>query len=128
MTIPSTGPLPVRELVVRRDRRPDVLLVASALLTALTLVLIVSSAAVDELHGGRLVTCLVLLAVDYGLGICAVWLIRPRMLPPIEMTTSETPTRRSRSPERRGSWPWGYESGPESPTPPKPPTSNGPGA
>lgn len=113
MTIPSTGPLPPRRvLVARRDRRPDVLLVASALLTALTLVLIVSWAAVDELHGSRLVTCLVLLAVDYGLGVGAVWLIRPRTLPTIidvepEMPTTGPPGAASVSPERgRGSWPF----------------------
>lgn len=113
MTIPSTGPLPPRRmLVARRDRRPDALLVCAAITTAAVIVIVLSSAAVGELHGWRLAASLVLAACAVLSLTAALWLVRPRMLREVIDSEPEMPTvgpsdRGSVSPDAdRGSWPF----------------------
>lgn len=110
MTIPSTGPLRPRELYVRRDRRPDALLVVSAALTMTAFVLVVLSWRSDDadvlMTAAGMVVTLSLLAL-----IGVLWLIRPRPLPPIThesvMPTVGPSDGGSVSPDKpRGSWPW----------------------
>lgn len=107
--IPSTGPLPVRTLTVRRDRRPDALLVAAGLTAVAIVVLVLASAVSGELTGTRLVVSLVLMTLDVLLVTIAAWLMRPRTLPPIvEYDPPRAPTDRgSVSPDQHGSsWPF----------------------